>query len=120
MKATFRIDSGETTDAAGTPTEYEAGPRMAKAIGFAVGGLVLGGVFIVVPLVHLITTWFLPLLGFYLAWTAFNKDRTFTGIQGACPACKADITLDGGRITPSMWDQCPACRRPVQILIEEA
>lgn len=118
MKATLRIDTGAKTDAAGTLTEYEAGPRTAKAAGFAIAGLALAAVFIFVPGLHLITTWLLPLLGFWFAWSALNTDRTLTAIEGECPGCNTHITLDGGRIVPPMWDQCPNCRRPVQIILE--
>ncbi len=119
MNATLRIDTGATAPAAGTLRVYDPGKQSLKAAGFALGGLALAGVLIFVPLLHLITTWLVPLLGFFLAWTTWRTDRTLTAIEGPCPGCKAPIRLDGGRVEDPMWDQCPACKRPVQIILSK-
>ncbi len=118
MKASLRIDTGAITQATGTLTVYEPGPRTAKAIGLALGGFIAAGICLFVPLLHLITTWLLPILGLWAAWNGWRTQESYTSVEGACPACAAAISLDGGRVADPMWDQCPACKRPVQIIID--
>jgi hypothetical protein len=114
VQITLRSEQGVTRPATATLTRYERGERMGRAVGFAALGLVGAGIFVVVPALHLITTWLLPLAGLLAARSAWRTEAKLTDARGECPACGAKITLSGGQLTDApLWDACSACSRPL-------
>jgi len=90
--------------------------RAVRAGALVVGGLATGTICIVIPIVHLVTTWALPLLGVLLAVREMRREVVITRLEGQCPACEAMIDeRDRGRDDPAV-QVCPHCNRRLQIV----
>lgn len=97
---------------------YRHGPagRWSKAVAFVVGGLVLGAGCIIVPGLHLITTWGLPLLGLLLGLRAYRCVAEVHEIEGVCPACGEAVGPHGGRVTGEpLTTTCPRCTAAIRV-----
>ena len=113
---TLRAESGETAPADATIERYPEAARIGKAIAFIVGGFLLGFACIFVPVLHLFTTWALPLAGIVLGRRTLKIDRAFGPIKGLCPLCEKPIELRGGPIKTSNWRVCPQCNKDLEIV----
>lgn len=107
----LRSESGAIAQASGEWRRYDVSERALRAGGLAVGGVLAATVCLFVPVLHLLTTWLLPLLGAVAAWNAWRTRERIRAISGTCPACTASVHLDGGRYQSGLRDACPACRR---------
>jgi len=117
---TLRAENGETAPADATIQRYPEAARIAKAVAFIAGGFLLGFACIFVPVLHLITTWALPLAGIVLGRRTLKIDRAFGPIKGLCPLCERPIELRGGPIKPSNWRVCPECKKDLEIVTPDA
>ncbi len=113
---TLRGEGGETASADATIERYPEAARICKAVGFFAGGFLLGGACIFVPVLHLVTTWALPLAGIVLGMRTLKIDRAFGPITGTCPLCEKPIELRGGPIKASNWRVCPQCGKDIEIV----
>jgi hypothetical protein len=102
---------GEAADVA----RYSDFARISIGVMWIVGGLLGGLMFIVVPIVHLITTWALPLGGILLGVRAFKRRLVFYQISGTCPACREPIDLIGGLVDDPAWQVCPKCESKLSV-----
>ena len=110
-------ESGAERPAEGTLVRQSDGARVGRAIALALGGFAGAMVCVVIPGVHLITTWLLPLLGLVAARQALRTRARIEGLRGQCPACNAAIELEGGRVTEPMFEPCPACHRNLRVAL---
>lgn len=94
---------------------YSTGQRLGKSVPIAVGGVLLGAASIVIPGVHLISTWAIPLLSFGIAWYFFSRIGAVEAVEGTCPACGASMGSDGGPWEDPMWVRCDQCNKPLQV-----
>ncbi len=115
----LRAESGETAPADATIERYPEAARIGKAVAFIAGGFLLGFACIFVPVLHLITTWALPLAGIVLGRRTLKIDRAFGPITGTCPLCEKPIELRGGPIKTSNWRVCPECQKDLQVVVAE-
>ena len=95
--------------------EYSSTGRICKAFLCLLGGLGLGAILIVVPILHLITTWALPLGGLLWAVHILRTEATIREIDGTCPVCGVALRLEGGRAVFPLRESCPDCRRPLMV-----
>ncbi len=116
---TLRGEDGETAPAEATIEAYPEAARIGKAVGFFVGGFLLGGACIFVPILHFFTTWAFPVAGIVLGRRTLKIDRAFGPITGRCPLCEKPIKLRGGPIKASNWRVCPECRKDIELLAPE-
>ncbi len=116
---TLRGEDGETASAEATIEAYPETARIGKAVGFFAGGFLLGGACIFVPVLHLVTTWALPLAGIVFGLRTLKIDRAFGPITGTCPLCEKPIELRGGPIKTSNWRVCPECQKDLQVVVAE-
>lgn len=106
---------GKQTPGSAEVVRYSQATRVTFAVMYVLGGL-LGGLFcIVVPVVHLFTTWGLPVLGVLMAIRAMRRTVVVYHPEGACPACGAMIQLVSGPIDDTAWQHCPDCQAALQI-----
>lgn len=103
--------AGEAADVA----RYSDAARIAIGTLWIVGGLVGGTVCLVVPLVHLVSTWALPLLGIFMGMRAFKRRTVAYQIACLCPACAEPIELAGGSLDDASWQRCPKCAANLRI-----
>ena len=117
---TLRGEDGQTAPADATIERYPEAARIGKAVAFFAGGFLLGGACIFVPVLHLVTTWALPLAGIVLGMRTLKIDRAFGPITGTCPLCEKQIELRGGPIKASNWRVCPECGKDIEIVAPAA
>ena len=113
------LKSSEGVERPGTAevVRYGAGIRTTKAIGFVVGGLLFGAACIIVPVLHLFTTWGLPLLGIILAVRSLRREVVVESATGTCPSCEASITLPGGAGDDGTARTCPQCGGALELVV---
>ncbi len=114
---TLRAQDGRTAPAAATIERYSEAARIGKAAGFFVGGFVLGGACLIVPVLHLVTTWALPLAGIVMGLRTLKIQRRLSRINGTCPACTRRIELRGGPVKAAIWRVCPECDKDLEIVL---
>ncbi len=115
---TLRTQDGRIAAAAATIERYSEAARIGKAVGFFVGGFVMGGACIIVPVLHLITTWALPLAGIVLGLRTLKIEQKLTRINGTCPACTQRIELRDGPVKANIWRVCPECDKDLEIVLD--
>ncbi len=111
------------TDAAGASAagaaddvvRYSDAFRYGLGTMWIVGGFLAAGACIVIPVVHLVSTWALPLLGIMLGMRTFKRRVILHDVKGECPACHQRIELVGGSIGDATWQKCPNCQAPLTI-----
>lgn len=108
------------TQGRGRLIHYSAATRGAWAAAFVMGGLVGGLVFIVVPVLHLCTTWALPLLGILAGVRAWAAEVALRQIEGPCPHCGQTTRLEGGSGVGPHVDNCTDCKKQVEATLLEA
>ena len=96
-------------------TRYNEGQRLARALPVAIGGISLGAVSILVPAVHLISTWLLPLLGIFIASYIYKTTMVVGRVATSCPDCSAEVAIDkaGSVDDEPLWLRCPSCKLPL-------
>ncbi|MHC5025091.1 MAG: hypothetical protein ACYTGG_14505 [Planctomycetota bacterium] len=97
-------------------TRYGSLERSLKAGLYIAGGLIGGAACIIVPVLHLVTTWALPLLGILAGVRAARVEAIIRDIRGRCPACDEPIELAGGSMGKEpMLAACPRCRAALEV-----
>ena len=116
----IRVETGGASPANGVLETYATGPRMAKALVVLMAGIGGGIALVVVPILHLVTTWALPLAGILACVSILRTGSRVHSIAGTCPGCNETLHLAGGRASFPLREDCPACRRPLFIDSVEA
>ena len=98
---------------------YSTLARTTTATLYIVGGVLGGTVCILIPLVHLITTWALPLLGIFMGIRALRRHVVLYQPQGPCPHCGKPMQLPGGSIDDADWQHCPHCQAILTVLLQQ-
>lgn len=109
--------SGEHAAGAAEIVRYSPAGRIAAAAGFIIAGLIGGAACIVIPILHLITTWALPLGGVLLGMRAYKRRVMLYELKGTCPVCKQRIELGGGSIDDPGWQTCPLCQAKLAVSV---
>jgi hypothetical protein len=94
---------------------YSTSSRIIQATLWAIGGLLGGTACIIIPVVHLFTTWGLPLLGILMAVRTMRREIVIHEPTGTCPHCKEKIELAGGAANDPEWQVCPHCKTAIQV-----
>jgi hypothetical protein len=94
---------------------YSDAQRITLGTLYIVGGLVGGTVCLVVPVVHLFTTWGLPLVGILLGWRQFKRRVVIYQPAGVCPSCEQRLDLVGGSFDDPSWQICPHCKSVLRV-----
>lgn len=118
-RETVTLRSAEGAESEGTAEVVRpSGVRRAiVATVFVVGGIVGGLAFIIIPIVHLFTTWALPLIGVLMAIRVMRRELSIHRLDGVCPACRNEIhEYDRGGDDPA-WQLCPRCDARLAIVL---
>jgi hypothetical protein len=89
--------------------------RAGKAAAFAVAGLAGAAMCIWIPMVHLLTTWLLPLIGGAMAWKTWNTKAVFSSIEASCPECGAALAWTGRGASFPLRDACAGCESQLEV-----
>lgn len=114
----LRRRDGSVSVARGVVAKHSRGRRVASAVVAVAVGVLLALVFLPVPGLHFFSTWMFPLLGMVIAGYLGTKRGDVVSIEATCPACGKDVALLGGPIEADMWRACPACKAPVEVLVD--
>lgn len=113
---TLKTAEGATGVAAAQVERYTPGARRGKAALFIVGGILGGAACIIIPVLHLITTWGLPVLGIVLGLRALRTEFRVYSVSGRCPACDEVVEIVG--LSPDHPRPCPRCRTELSVRVE--
>ncbi|MCB9684277.1 MAG: hypothetical protein H6735_04450 [Alphaproteobacteria bacterium] len=93
------------------------GTRYARAVAICVGGILIGAGTIIIPLVHFVAPWGIPLLSFALAAYVLTLRGRVLAVEGPCPACGETASFgDQGTLSNDpIWVLCPHCKEPLQM-----
>ena len=97
---------------------YTDADRLRRAVPIGVGGTLLGLCTIVIPGVHLISTWLIPLISLYVASYFYNRQGAIDDVQFTCPECDAASQSEGGAWEDPMWVRCSACSKPIRVTLD--
>ena len=113
---------GEPVQGTAEVTRYGAGARAARAWGLAIGGTVLGAASILVPGLHFVSTWLLPMLAIGLALYVVRIRARVGGITGVCPRCGEPMNVDspGAVADEAVWVRCDQCMHPLELRLPES
>lgn len=117
-EVTLATRDGKTGVGVTDVQRFSAGQRMSKAVPIAVGGTILGLCTIVIPGVHFISTWLIPLLSIGTAFYFYSKLGAIGAVTGTCPSCDKDLAAEGGAWEEPMWVRCSACNTPVEVKLQ--
>lgn len=95
------------------------GRRVGVALAVALGGAVLGAASIVIPVVHFVSTWFIPLLALGIAFHLYRQAIVVRRVDAICPACGEQVVIDGAPWEDPLWLRCSACRAPLRVDLDE-
>lgn len=115
---TLRTRRGATATATGDVDRTSAPRRWGRAIGVVVVGTIVGLATIVVPTVHLVSVWGVPLLSVVVAGYTLTLQGRLRSVEGPCPACGQGIALgpQGELTNEAIWTLCPSCNEPLTII----
>ncbi|HHO50636.1 MAG TPA: hypothetical protein ENK18_07115 [Deltaproteobacteria bacterium] len=121
-QVTLRQRKGEPVEATAEVVRYGSGERTTRAGSIAGAGVVLGGLSILIPGVHLISTWLLPLLGLGIASYYYRIRAKVGRITGTCPSCGEAMSIsDVGTVTDeAVWVRCDKCSHPLELVLAES
>ena len=110
----LRPRDGEAVAATAEVVRYGPGDRTSRAGLIAGCGIALGAMSIVVPGVHLISTWLLPLLGLGIAAYVYRIEAKVGPIAGPCPSCGATMNIEapGSVADEAVWVRCDQLSPP--------
>jgi len=113
----FVLRHGEATTSAQAEVavRYGDAARIARGVGVMALGLALGAACVVVPVLHLITTWALPAGGLALGVYLLNTRSKVAGLRGECPACGEPGRFASASLEGTVEAVCPACFAFVQV-----
>ncbi len=113
LKLTVSTETGATGPVVGRLVTYPQGLRILVATIWLLVGFGGAAALIVVPIVHLFSTWGLPLAGILGALNTLKTAKRVSHVTGQCPACKGKLLLAGGRAVFPLRDACEHCSRPL-------
>ena len=102
-----KADDGGSGPATAEIIRYGPAARIGKALLWAAAGFVGGAACILVPVVHLITTWALPLAGIVLCVKTLRTHERVVTASGKCPGCGEQVGFAGGSLDAAR--SCPGC-----------
>ncbi len=108
-------DHPATTGHADEVARHSAIARIGVASVYVIGGFLLAVPCIIVPVVHLVSTWGLPLLGILMAVRTWKREIVIYRARGKCPACHQPIELNGGSTHDATWQVCPKCKSTLTV-----
>ena len=105
----LRSPTNATQRAQADVVHYSRLDRGLRALGIGLAGIGLGGLTILAPGVHLVTTWLLPVLGVAFGLAAASMTGWVRDVDGPCPSCRGPVRTKG---PGPLWADEPTIRCP--------
>src|SRR5262245_39595979 len=107
---TLQAENGVTKPGRAEVFRYSNANRIIRASLWVIAGLFGGTACIIVPVVHLFTTWGFPLLGIFMAVRTIKREVSIHQVEGTCPICDQPIDIAGGALIDQEWQMCQHCK----------
>jgi len=104
-------------DATAEITRYGAAVRILRGGAIAVVAIVIGAVTILIPVLHFVLPWAIPLAGFGVGAYVALQGVIVGEVRATCPDCSAAIAAPGGTASEDVWIRCPKCTLPLRLEI---
>jgi hypothetical protein len=119
--ATLKHRDGRTIQVEADVRRYSAGSRTTKAAIIVAVAFLLGASSIIVPGVHFIAPWLVPILGIATAVYLYKRVMIVDRVQGICPDCDKAMAIDeGGSVgNDPLYLRCPHCKTPLEFMVEQ-
>jgi len=117
LPLTISTEAGATNPAVGRLVVYPQGLRILVALIWLLLGFGGAASLVIVPIVHLFTTWALPLAGVLGAYNTLKTHARISHVTGQCPACHGKLLLAGGRAIFPFQESCEHCARPLILTV---
>lgn len=114
----LRTRDGSEGPAEAEVTHYSGGRRLAISAVIAVGGTVLGLCTLIIPGVHFVGPWLIPLLSLGIAGYLFRRTMVIGTVRGTCLNCHEAMVIDEGASVgnDAVWLRCPSCQTPHELM----
>jgi hypothetical protein len=106
---------GSVVEGTADVVRYTDGQRLARALPIGVGGTILGLCTIVIPGLHFVSTWLIPLLSIGTAVYFYNRKGLLGDTHATCPSCGAEMVAEGGPWEDPMYVRCNHCSTPLEV-----
>lgn len=120
LSLTISTETGARCPAVGRLVVYPQGLRILVALIWLLLGFGGAASLIVVPVVHLFTTWALPVAALIGAYNTLKTDARVSHVTGQCPACDGKLLLAGGRAVFPFQESCEHCGRPLILTLAKS
>ncbi|MEZ4316002.1 MAG: hypothetical protein R3F61_00790 [Myxococcota bacterium] len=114
---TLKARDGAVVEGQAEVSRFSNGQRLSKALPVGIGGTLLGLGTIVIPGLHLVSTWAIPLLSWGIAWYFFNKRGSLGTVSAMCPSCGKPMQAEGGAWEDPMYVRCDKCMTPFEVAV---
>jgi hypothetical protein len=115
----LRTRDGRFVEAQAEVVRYGTAARILRGGGTVFGFTAVGLMTIVVPGVHLVLPWLLPLIGLGLGAYIGRVTMKVGEVRGTCPDCAAEMVIGkSGAVArdEALWLRCPACTLPMELM----
>lgn len=108
---------GGVAEGSAEVTRYSSGQRLGKALLVGIGGTIVGICTIVIPGLHFVTTWLVPLLSIGTAIYLYGRKGAVSAVKCTCPGCSEAMEAEGGAWEDPMWVRCNHCNTPLRVVL---
>ena len=117
-RATLRHRDGRTAEVEADVRRYSAGRRTGTAAAILAVAFIVGPSTIVVPGVHFVAPWLVPLLGIGVALYIYRRVMIVDEVRGDCIDCGQAMRItEGGSVgNDPLWVRCPHCNTPMEFV----
>ena len=115
---TLKHRDGRTVEAQATVRRYSAGSRTTKAAIILAICFTVGPATIVIPGVHFVAPWALPLMGIFIATYIYRRTAVIDVVEGTCPDCDAAMRIEESQPVgnETLYFRCPSCQTPLELI----
>lgn len=114
----LRARDGSTSQGSAQITRWSTATRAGRAVAIACCGILCGAASIIIPAVHLVSVWLIPLLSLGIAAYVLQVRSRIERVEGSCPKCGAAVAAGPfGAATDDepLWLRCPSCVAPLEV-----
>ncbi len=113
----LKARDGTVVEGTAEVTRYTDGQRLSRALPVGIGGTILGLCTIVIPGLHFVSTWLVPLLSIGTAMYLYNRKGLLGVTRATCPSCGEQMQAEGGPWEDPMYVRCNHCNTPMEVTL---
>ena len=116
---TLQHRDGRVVEAQAEISRYSTASRTTKALLVLAVAFTVGPATIVVPGVHFVAPWAVPLLGIFIAMYLYRRTMVIHRVEGTCPDCNAAMHIEDKQPVgnDTLYFRCPECSTPLELML---